>query len=741
MFQKFIKRLPFKSSLQKLLTIIFVVSLAIFISTRPGYAQEEFAQVTDEGIKIGTTLVETNKVDNDTELNREGNTQVQTPEKTNEAELVGSSLVPFDSQISIREPEFQKSNNAYSLVSETKPDELVEAPAEANEQIIGTWGTVPWHFQAGCLTFGDGIAPSVQRTAKLSAPFLADSKLQEYIPQIKQIDIIGRVILPSNSSALFSKIPALKKITGLSNLELAAVTDMREMFADNPTLVELPLAGFKTIQVSDVRRMFANIPKLEKLDLSNLDFSKVKRHRTAELFVGSNNLREITFMNRTFGQSAKTANGHMINYLEPHESSLMHVPVDARYGGKWIQNNFNTENQMVNRGPGLLGKQVLQNLGRKKGSTGTWVWAPALLGKAKEPKTLYVSPNMPVQKINALIKFNQAELVKLTTINASAVTNWRVEPTLLINNAPVDLGIHQVIWQIYTNDMAQPIDTFIGTVNLVRDKSALVVEDDWQFIDDFENYNPMSLVSRVVGPNGEELAKTGVDIQLMANYPKFGQTQQLLYQIKHHYWQSQKYSRKQSTLIQWTGEPIIKSAQLNLVAVKDQHITQGAKFDWTKSVVWHKPLPSNRVVVRLPEKFNQTSVDKPGEYIVTILLIAANGKQSSRDIKLIVLPLMAETSQLIGRVELAAELFQPECAKTRHVENTPIALNRQISGNGFGEGYFIKSHNQQQSSLPALAVSKNNIWTYVGGSVIIFVLGYKPLAKYTKKASSNRTSR
>lgn len=746
MFKKFIKQLAFTPSLQKLLTIIFVVSLCIFISARTSHAQEEAMQVNDESSNVGVASVETSKqVGNDTESNiyqpQEGDTLVQTLGKLNETD--GNSLAPIDSQIGIKEQAAKKVDNAHSMLSETRSDKSAGVSATTtNEEIIGVWGTVPWQLQAGHLIFGAGIAPIGQTSEQLAQPFLADSKLQEYIPQIKQIDIAGRVILPSNSSTLFAKIPALVKITGLVNLELTAVSDMREMFADNPKLVELPLAGFKATQVKDVRRMFANIPQLEKLDLSNLDFSKVKRHGTAELFVGSNNLREITFMDRPFGQSIKTTNGQMLNHLESRESSLMHVPVDARYGGKWLQINSKVENQAtdpLNRGSVLFGKQVLQNLGRKKGSAGTWVWAPALLGKAKESKAIYVSPNMSVATINALIKFNQAELVKLSAINTSAVTSWRAEPTLLINNASVDLGIRQVTWQIYTNEMAPPIDTFIGTVNLVGDQSALLVEDDWQFADDFKNYNPKKLIAEVVGPSGEKLAKTSVGVQLIDDYPKFVQAQQVLFQIKHHHWQSQKYSRKQATLIEWLGAPIIKNARLNLITVKNQQLMQGAKFDWTKSVIWPKGLSfSTRVLAELPTEIKQDSVDKPGEYIVTILLRAADGKQSSRSVKLTVLPLMADIPQSTKLVHLAAEVFEPEYVE---VEHAGVATKMYTDRDNFDESQPVKQHARQQSSLPALAVNENNIWTYVGVSIIMFVLTYNQFAKYTKKASSKRTSR
>ena len=85
----------------------------------------------------------------------------------------------------------------------------------------------------------------------------------------------GPIIFKGDASSLFANLPNLKKIEGLKNLDTKEVTNMKQMFANDPKLTSLDLSNLDTSQVTDMMGMFTNDSSLTSLDVSNFDTSKV----------------------------------------------------------------------------------------------------------------------------------------------------------------------------------------------------------------------------------------------------------------------------------------------------------------------------------------------------------------------------------------------------------------------------------------------------------------------------------
>ncbi|WP_242690406.1 BspA family leucine-rich repeat surface protein [Enterococcus hirae] len=135
----------------------------------------------------------------------------------------------------------------------------------------GTWGTSPYMFDenTGVLTIEAGELSGYEES-----PWNSDKVDSE---AIKKIVLAGKVVVPEDSSNLFSYsyLKNVTEIDGLSQLDTSNVTDMREMFRGMNSITSLDLSGFDTSNVTDMYAMFYDMSNLTSLDLSNFDTSKV----------------------------------------------------------------------------------------------------------------------------------------------------------------------------------------------------------------------------------------------------------------------------------------------------------------------------------------------------------------------------------------------------------------------------------------------------------------------------------
>jgi len=100
----------------------------------------------------------------------------------------------------------------------------------------------------------------------------------------------GDIILPPDSSSLFSGLNKLKSINFQRNIDTSQVTNMSSMFRNNKSLASLDLSGFKTSNVTDMSNMFQDT-LLASLDLSGFNTSKVTS--MSGMFVNDHNITSL----------------------------------------------------------------------------------------------------------------------------------------------------------------------------------------------------------------------------------------------------------------------------------------------------------------------------------------------------------------------------------------------------------------------------------------------------------------
>ena len=91
----------------------------------------------------------------------------------------------------------------------------------------------------------------------------------------------GKVVAPKYSGYLFSstytgkQLKNVTEIEGLSQLDTSNVTDMRCMFSDMRSVINLDVSGFDTSNVTSMNYMFKNMSSITSLDVSGFDTSNV----------------------------------------------------------------------------------------------------------------------------------------------------------------------------------------------------------------------------------------------------------------------------------------------------------------------------------------------------------------------------------------------------------------------------------------------------------------------------------
>ena len=133
----------------------------------------------------------------------------------------------------------------------------------------GTWGTCHWTISdGGTLTIGPGTGADTINDYGKYAPW---SKYGDSITSVKES---GTIVLPNNSSYLFSGLSEAKSID-TSNLNTKNVTNMFGMFFNCPSLTSLDVSKFNTKNVTNMQSMFNNCSSLTSLDVSNFNTENV----------------------------------------------------------------------------------------------------------------------------------------------------------------------------------------------------------------------------------------------------------------------------------------------------------------------------------------------------------------------------------------------------------------------------------------------------------------------------------
>ena len=158
----------------------------------------------------------------------------------------------------------------------------------------GTWGTSKWEYKHE----GDDYvlylhAGTLGESKWINSDFVYNGILQlnsTFKDQLTKIKIDQGVVANQESGGLFYGLSKLTTIEGLSNLDTANVTNMRDMFGECSSLTSLDLSHFDTSKVTNMYRMFEDCRSLVALDLSSFDTARVTDLGFAMMFFCCDNL-------------------------------------------------------------------------------------------------------------------------------------------------------------------------------------------------------------------------------------------------------------------------------------------------------------------------------------------------------------------------------------------------------------------------------------------------------------------
>ncbi|MCM6798215.1 BspA family leucine-rich repeat surface protein [Levilactobacillus brevis] len=128
----------------------------------------------------------------------------------------------------------------------------------------GTFGTAPWTLDS------DG-------NMVISAGTFRGGELGSYNhTDVKHVTFAGKVVLGTDASRLFSGWSSLTGIDGLANLDTSQTVLMDDMFSQTGLQqLDLSSANWDTSHVLDMSSMFANNPALTAVNVAGLDTSQV----------------------------------------------------------------------------------------------------------------------------------------------------------------------------------------------------------------------------------------------------------------------------------------------------------------------------------------------------------------------------------------------------------------------------------------------------------------------------------
>ena len=171
-------------------------------------------------------------------------------------------------------------------------------------------------------------------------------------PELIKKVIIEEIIVPTNTSSMFSNCQNLKEIQNIKNIHTENSTSMSYMFYNCKSLKSLDLSFFDTSNVTSMSCMFYNCNNLTNVDISNFNTKNVTK--MYEMFFGCNNLislnvsdfntSKVTDMTRMFNDC------RLVDKIDVSNFDISKVKsIDCMFGGcssikKIDVSNFDTSN-------------------------------------------------------------------------------------------------------------------------------------------------------------------------------------------------------------------------------------------------------------------------------------------------------------------------------------------------------------------------------------------------------------
>ncbi|MGL6206550.1 MAG: BspA family leucine-rich repeat surface protein, partial [Lactobacillus panisapium] len=253
--------------------------------------QQAKAATVDPANAQNSTIVQAPKADKATEQN----TLPADSDSQENADKDGNSTV----NVTDDKPAATIDKDTDSNVSASNEDankQTATTKAATTPEVIdqGTWGTSKWEYKHE----GDDYvlylhAGTLGESKWINSDFLYNGILQlnsTFKDQLTKIKIDQGVVANQESGGLFYGLNKLTTIEGLSNLDTANVTNMRDMFGECSSLTSLDLSHFDTSKVTSMYRMFEDCRGLVALDLSSFDTARVTDLGFAMMFFCCDNL-------------------------------------------------------------------------------------------------------------------------------------------------------------------------------------------------------------------------------------------------------------------------------------------------------------------------------------------------------------------------------------------------------------------------------------------------------------------
>ncbi len=255
------------------------------------------------------------------------------------------------------ESEKEQMTDKKTVLDETNTNKEGELnPTTDIRNATGSWGIVEWLWEEATqtITLSSGTAGSVD-----SAPW-------KTYTDVSKIVVEGRVVLPSDSSYLFSELSNLEIIDQAGNFDTSNVTDMGWMFILASSLTELDVSNWDTSSATNMSTMFHQASGLTELDVSNWDTSNVASmswifswaSNLTELDVSNWDTSNVTHMGWMFSSASSLTELNVSNW---DTSSATHMPGMFQQASSltkldvsnWDTSNVTAMNSMFSSASGL----------------------------------------------------------------------------------------------------------------------------------------------------------------------------------------------------------------------------------------------------------------------------------------------------------------------------------------------------------------------------------------------------
>ncbi|TYC48960.1 hypothetical protein ESZ50_06825 [Weissella muntiaci] len=236
---------------------------------------------------------------------------------------------------------------------------------------------------------------------------------------------------------------------------------------------------------------------------------------------------------------------------------------------------------------------------------------------------------MNEQALNDLTLAHRSAWVRLVKTDQRAMQTWSVTVSYDQKDFLSQLGRQNVTWKVYSNKlMDEPVYVFNGMIDLMVDQSDLQVRDEITFTMPNQSFKPLDLIVSIKDQTGRELSAK--QAQVVPNKPiNLGQIQHQSFSLQHHYWNVIKPRNQRRSEMIWQGEGLVRNAQITVLGMRDQILTQGQEYDWRSSFIWPdlkgESLQGN-VQIQSSTGINRLDTSKPGQYQIEGQILSPDGR-------------------------------------------------------------------------------------------------------------------